>query len=195
MKFGTEKMTMTNKGTFEKHGKSHACRLCGQYIEPGQEFSLIVVPLPWAKTQRNFFVHAEEWEQHCEGLELPDEIFGKLAEIAQPKGLNKTQADFEKVEAFRRVLRKKGCLITKETLFRIYFKMSKETANFYFEKRFNNIEFTGRRFGLFDQLFLDETISRLKEDWFAELRQPIESVVRAETVFQEAADRVKEILG
>lgn len=194
MKFGTQ-MTMTNKGTFEKHGKSHACRLCGQYIEVGQQFGLIVVPLPWAKEQRNFFVHAEEWEAHCEGLETAEEIFFKLSGIVQPKALNKTAPEPQRVEAFRRVLRKKGALITKETANRIYFKLSKETSEFYLEKRFEKIVDQSRKSGIFDQIFMKEIISRLNEDWLKELGEPTGEPFRAEKIFEEAANRITEIIG
>lgn len=182
MKLG-KKMTMTNRGLWEKHGKKNACRLCGQFIDNKEEFYLVVVPFPFSNEHPNFIVHAHEWDDFCDGITDPATLFAKLSQTEKPKTYNHTVPDEEKVEAFRRALRKKGCVILKETANRIYFKFSEKSPKFYFEKRFGFIEDMKGSNDILERIFTLDNISRLEEEWKKELGESVEEGFRAEKYF------------
>lgn len=180
---------MTKAKLWERNGKKSACRLCGQYIQNKEDYYLIYDP-----KGLNFLVHADEWEPFKEGL-TEEQALDKIREhkVSRPK--NQSKLPDEEIEAFKRVLSKKLYRIKKETSNRIYFKTSKEVAQFYFDKRFGTLEYTGRANGLFDRMFLNEFASRMNEAWKAELGEKVEEGFRVEKAVSEAVDKVKEIMG
>lgn len=184
-----ERKVMTGAKRWERAGSKNACRLCGQYVQDGEEYYFIYHP-----TDLNFLVHADEWEQFKDGLK-DEEVFEKLKEVKRPRPKNSSRLPEHEIEAFKMMLSEKRYRIRKETSNRIYFKTSKELAPFYFDKRFGTIEFTGNRNGLFDGLFLREIQSRLHEAWQKELGNQVKEGFRADKVISEAMTKVEEILG
>jgi hypothetical protein len=191
--FGS-KMTMGRRDLWEKGGLKNTCRLCGQYIDDGQEYYLVVLPFPHSKAERNFIVHSHEWEGFAEGMEDAKLLVEKLSSVKKSRPKNQTKVDETVVEAFKRVLDKRRYRIKKETANRIYFKASRNLAVFYFDKRFKTLEFEGRANGLFDGIFLREFQSRMLEDLQKELGNKPEEGFRVEKVVQEAMKTVEEIL-
>lgn len=194
MVLGT-KIQMSNRFMWEKQGRKNACRLCGQFIDNGEDYYLVVVPYPFYKSQHNFIVHAHEWEAFCGGDESVAFLIGRLAVVDKPKTKNHTAPDNRKVEAFKRVLSANGYRITNETSNRIYFKMSNGTAQFHFEKRFGFLEYSGRTSGLFDRMVMHEITARLNEQWQKELGNDVEEGFRVEKVFEKASKIAHNLFG
>jgi rRNA maturation protein Rpf1 len=193
-----EKMEMNyvmgNPKIWEKQGVKNACRLCGQYVQKGEAYSIVVIPMPYRKEQGNFVVHTHEWEEFKQGVENMDILVEKLINTKKPKAKNATPIDETVVEAFKKVLQDKGYRIKKETRTRIYFKASRKMATFYFDKQFKSIEFEGRANGLFDGMFLREFYSRLEEALNKELGKEVEEGYRVNKAIQEAMDTVDKIM-
>jgi hypothetical protein len=189
-----KKFLMEHRHLWERHGTKKACRLCGQFIDNGEEFYLVVVPFPYSQHEDNFLVHAHEWEHFCEGVENIDALMNKLRSTKKPRTKNATKVDERVVSAFKKVLRDKGYRITKETSNRIYFKASRKMANFYFDKRFQTIDYQGRANGLWDGLFLREFYARLHEALQKELGQETTEGFRVEKVVQQALETVDELM-
>jgi hypothetical protein len=183
-----KRTVMTNGKQWESLGKKNACRFCGQYIQNKEEYYLVYHP-----NDLNFLVHADEWETFKEGL-TEEEGFEKLKDFKKPRPKNQSKLSEEDIEAFKRVLSGKRYRIKKETANRIYFKTSKDVAQFYFDKRFGTLEFTGRANGLFDGLFLREIYARLEEDWKKEMGKKVEKGFRVEKAVSEAVCKVNELL-
>ncbi|MFF2532327.1 hypothetical protein ACFVS2_25795 [Brevibacillus sp. NPDC058079] len=193
MKIGKE-MKMTNRGLWEKQGRKNACRLCGQFIDNEENYYLVVVPYPFANAHPNFIVHAHEWEEFQEGMTDLEALFAKLSGTEKPKTYNHTIPDEDKVEAFRRVLRKKGYVILKETSNRIYFTFSSKSAQFYFEKRFCYVENMKTNSDIFDRIFTLDNVTRLEEEWKKELGQLVEEGFRAEKFFEKAKENLQAMM-
>ncbi|MBP1308969.1 hypothetical protein JOD82_001989 [Paenibacillus sp. 1182] len=174
---------MTSRRDWEKAGKKNACRICGQFIENDEEYYLVVVPFPYAKQHSNFLVHAHEWETFSEGITDIAVLFEKLSNTEKPNTINHTVPDAEKVEAFRRALRKKGGVTLKETANRIYFTFSNKSS-FYFEKRFGYIENMKKNSDIMDRMFTLDYTTRLYEEWKKELRETVEEGFRVEKFFE-----------
>lgn len=189
------KFTMENRFMWEERGRKNACRLCGQFIDNGEAYYLVVAPHPFSKAEPNFIVHAHEWEEFCGNDDNVAFLLGRLAVVEKPKTKNHTIPDEKKVEAFKKVLSHNGYRITNETSNRIYFKMSKATAQFHFEKRFGFLKYSGRTNGLFDRMFIQETTARLNEAWQKELGNEVEEGFRVEKVFEKAAKIANDIFG
>ncbi|WPS85610.1 hypothetical protein SMD22_00695 (plasmid) [Brevibacillus halotolerans] len=188
------KRKMANRGSWEKQGRKNACRLCGQFIDKQENYYLVVVPFPFSNQHPNFIVHAHEWEEFNEGITDLTTLFTKLFETVKPKTYNHTFPDENKVEAFRRVLRKKGYLILKETSNRIYFTFSSKSSQFYFEKRFCLIENMKVSGDIFDRIFTFDNIARLEEEWKKELGQTVEEGFRAEKIFEKAKENLQAMM-
>lgn len=175
------KLTMTNRMEWEKKGKRNACRLCGQFIDNQEAFYLVVVPFPHTHEQfSNFIVHDHEWEDFTEGITEVSAIFEKLSVTTKPFTHNHTVPNMERVEAFKRALRKKGCVSKKETANRIYFIFSGRSTLFYFEKRFEYIDNTKLYNDMIERFFILENVSRLEEEWKKELGEIVKEGFRTE---------------
>lgn len=98
---------MENPIIFEKEGTKNACRLCGQYIQKGEHYSLVVVPMNYQKEHKNFFVHTEEWEPFKEGADNMEALMEKLSLTKKPRTKNATPVDEKAVLAFKKVLQVK----------------------------------------------------------------------------------------
>ncbi|PLS19512.1 hypothetical protein CVD28_03595 [Bacillus sp. M6-12] len=185
---------MGNAKIWEKQGTKNACRLCGQYIQKGEAYSLVVIPMPYRKEQGNFVVHTNEWETFKGQCDNMEDLMEKLKSTKKPRTKNATSVDEATTEAFKKVLADKGYRIKKETKTRIYFKTSKQMATFYFDKRFKQIEFEGRANGLFDGLFLKEFYSRMYEALNKELGKEVEEGFRVSKAIQEAVETVDNLM-
>lgn len=194
LEIGSNEYTMSNYSVWEEKGTKSACRLCGQFIQNKEKYKLIVIPAEYRKEIGNFIVHADEWTEFTDGIEDIDTLIKKLMNTKQPRTKNATILDEKVVTAFKNVLANRGHRIKKETKNRIYFKVNKKMACFYFDKRFKKFSFEGRANGLFDGLYLKELYSRLHEDLEKELGNDVEEGFRVSKAFNQAVETVNQLM-
>ncbi|MFE8701210.1 hypothetical protein ACFYKX_11445 [Cytobacillus sp. FJAT-54145] len=156
----------TGSHHWKKHpAKTHACRVCGQYIENHEKHHLVIINgTPAKKADRfNFLIHHEEWLEIMKESFSFEEAVDKVFSKRQPKCHNRLQDDTEQTELVRKALSALGFIIVKETSGRLYFRnRGNRTARLLYDKKMKQFDYTGRANGLFDRLILNTVYDRIK---------------------------------
>lgn len=193
---GKLERTMNGEEQWEKKGKSGTCRQCGQYIKNGESYYLVLTNAPGTiqdfPKEQNFIVHKKEFDILHEVTGSEDRTVFNILAFNRPVAKNGTKVDKEVVERFKAICSRRGFYITNETKNAISFKTGvREKQNFKFDKRFHTLEYTGRGLnGLFDRLYLNEFLSRVREELFNQ-----EPQFRVEDAVKQATDQTHTILG
>lgn len=190
---GKREWSMSAQEAWERKGSKGACRQCGQYIKNGEPYYLVLTNAPGCREdfpkESNFIIHKSDFDTMVEVTGSDSRAVFNILSYKRPRAKNGTQVDEEILERFRAICERRRFYITKETKNLITFKKSRgDGLNFTFDKRFHNVEYTGRGLnGLFDRIFLNEFKSRIREELFQTAPG-----FRASDAIQQATEQVKE---
>lgn len=179
--------------TMGKFPWNERCKICGQYINEGEEFYIVFPPhndkvLTWG------IVHSKELDEISNGF-TEEDVMEKLRHIKKPKFKGFTEEQKSKAEVFKKVCNERG--FYNDTLSKRTLKMGKRGTSFKitYDMITSQIgsDYRGRK-GLLDGLYTMQLESEIQHEFEKRLGLKPCKIVTAKSIIQKAIDDTDKLI-